>query len=72
MTFACFAKGFRPKRVRISNSRPTTVKFTERRLQLRAQMADITQELDILPELKATDRRVLSISRAVAFLLEGR
>jgi hypothetical protein len=67
MTFAYFAKGFWDKPVRVSYPRPTTLKST-----IRGQIADITQELQNLPELTATDRRALSISRAVAFLLEGR
>ena len=41
----------------------------EKRRQLRGQVAGIVQELHNLPELTDTDRRV---SRAVAFLLEGR
>jgi hypothetical protein len=36
------------------------------------QMVGIIQELVNLPTLFDTDRRVLDISRAVAFLLEGR
>jgi hypothetical protein len=44
----------------------------EERRQLRGQMAGITEELSNLPTLSDTDRRVLSISRAVAYLLAGR
>jgi hypothetical protein len=44
----------------------------EKRRQLRGQIAGIIQELHNVSELTDTDRRVLNISRAVAFLLEGR
>jgi hypothetical protein len=44
----------------------------EKRRQLRGQVAGIVQELHNLPELTDTDRGVLNISDAVAFLLEGR
>jgi hypothetical protein len=76
-TFADFAKGFWDKPAQASKPRPTTLKSivtadSEERRQLTEQMADIIQELHNLPELTDTDRRVLSISSAVAFLLEGR
>ena len=77
-TFADFAKGFWDKPMRASKPRPTTLRYTAnadfepKRRQLIGQMADITQELHNLPELTDSDRRVLNISRAVEFLLEGR
>ena len=77
-TFADFAKGFWDKPTRTSKPRPTTLRYTvtadseSKRLKLTEQMAGIMQELHNLPELTDTDRRVLSVSRAVAFLLEGR
>jgi hypothetical protein len=76
-TFPDFAKGFWDKPTRTYKPRPTTLKFTvtadsEERRELRGQIAGIIQELHNLPELTDTDRRVLNISRAVEFLLEGR
>ena len=44
----------------------------EERRRLRGQIAGLIQEGHNLPELTDNDRRVLNISRAVAFLLEGR
>jgi hypothetical protein len=44
----------------------------EKRRRLRGQIAGLIQELRKLSELTDTDHRVLNISRAVAFLLEGR
>ena len=44
----------------------------EERRQLREQVAGIVQELHNVSKLTDTDCRVLNISRAVAFLLEGR
>ena len=78
MTFADFAKGFWDKPTRTCRPRPTTLESTvtadsePKSRQLTEQMADIIQELHNLPELTRTDRRVLNISSAVAFLLAGR
>jgi hypothetical protein len=44
----------------------------EKRRRLREQIAGLIQELRELSELTDADHRVLNISRAVAFLLEGR
>jgi len=77
-TFANFAKGFWDKPTRTSKPRATTLKSSvtadsePERLHLTEQVAGIIQELHNLPELTDTDRRTLSISSAVAFLLEGR
>jgi hypothetical protein len=76
-TFVDFTKGFWDKPTRTFKPRPTTLKYTanadsEERRQFSGQMADIIQELHSLPELTDTERRVLSIGSAVAFLLEGR
>ena len=76
-TFADFARGFWDKPTRTCRPRPTALKSTvtadsEKCRRLTEQMADIIQKLQNLPELTDTDRRVLSISSAVAFLLEGR
>ena len=78
MTFADFAKGFWDKPTRTSRPRSTKLKSTvtadsePKSRQLTEQMADIIQELHNLPELTDTDRRVLNIGSAVAFLLAGR
>ena len=77
-TFADFAKGFWDKPTRSWRPRATTLKSTvtadsePKRRQLRGQVAGVVQELHNLPEPTDTDRRVLNISGAVAFLLEGR
>jgi hypothetical protein len=75
-TFSDFAKGFWDKpasKPRSTTPKPTVTADSEpQRRQLRGQMTDIVQELHNLPELTDTDHRVLNISRAVAFLLEGR
>ncbi|MGA2195105.1 MAG: hypothetical protein ABSH40_07520 [Bryobacteraceae bacterium] len=75
-TFADFAKGFWDKPAQTSKPRPTTLKYTANgdpeALRDREQLAGIIQELHNLPEPTDNDRRVLNISRAVAFLLEGR
>lgn len=75
-TFADFAKGFWDKPTRTSKPRLTTLKYTANgnpeALRCREQLAGIIQALADLPSLSDTDQRLLSISRAVAFLLEGR
>jgi hypothetical protein len=75
-TFADFAKGFWDKPARASKPRPTTLKYTAKgdpeALRYRVQLAGIIQELVEVPSASDTDRRVLNISRAVAFLPEGR
>ena len=77
MTFADFAKGFWDKPTRTCKPRPTTLESTvtadsePKSRQLTEQIAGIIQELHNLPELTDTDRRVLNIGSAVAFLLAG-
>jgi hypothetical protein len=77
-TFADFARGFWDNSARASKPRPTAPKPTvsgdseARRRQLCGQMAGIIQDLLNLPTLSDADRRCLSISSAVAFLLAGR
>jgi hypothetical protein len=75
-TFADFAKGFWDKPTQTFKPRPTTLRYTAKNgdpeaLRYREQLAGLTQELLELPSVSDTDRRLLNISRAVAFLLEG-
>lgn len=80
-TFADFTRGFRNSSASSDTSdttrKPTTPKAGKgdsetKRRQLRGQVAGIIQELLNTPELSDTDRRMLNISGAVAFLLAGR
>lgn len=78
-TFADFTRGFRNSSASdtsYKNRKPTTKadngdSETKRR-QLLGQIAGIVQELHHLPEFTNTDRRLLNLSSAVAFLLAGR
>lgn len=76
-TFADFTRGFWNHSARNAKPRPTTPKPTAnggsepKHRQLRGQMASIVQELLNLPTLSDTDRRLLNLSSAVAFLLSG-
>jgi len=69
-TFADFARGFWDKPAQTSKPRPTTL--NSKRREFRGQIVGIIQELYSFSELTDTDRRVLNISSAVAFLLAGR
>ena len=77
-TFADFTRGLWGNSARASKPRPTGPKPTAnddpeaRDRQLRGQIAGIIQELLNLPTLSDTDRRLLNLSSAVAFLLAGR
>ena len=77
-TFADFARGFWDNSARASKPRPTIPRPTAngdsatKRRQLCGQMAGIIQDLSNLPTLSDADRRLLSISNAVGFLLAGR
>jgi hypothetical protein len=75
-SFADFTKDFRNSSATDTNRKPTRPKprgfdpETKHR-QLIGQISGIIQELLNLPELSDSDRRILSISSAVAFLLSG-
>ncbi len=79
-TFADYTRGFRNSsaiNTSDSNRKPTRPKAVSRdpetkRRQLRGQIAGIIHELLNLATLSDTDRRLLNISSAVAFLLAGR
>jgi hypothetical protein len=75
-TFADFARGFWDRPTRTFKPRPTTLRYTANgdpeALRYREQLAEIIQELVELPSVSDTDQRLLNISRAVAFLLDGR
>jgi hypothetical protein len=81
MKFSDYTKGFRntaqiDKRNRAVPATPpkpfSNIDAETKRRQIVGQIAGITQELLNLPELSDTDRRLLNISGAVAYLLAGR
>jgi hypothetical protein len=75
-TFIEFARYFRKSNHTKTNRKSTLPKPSRadreaRRRQLIEQIAKIRQELSNVPELSDGDRRILPITRALAFLLTG-
>lgn len=54
-----------------TSQKPIGIDPQTKRRQLTGQVAGITQELLNLPQLSDTDRRILTVSSAVALLLSG-
>jgi hypothetical protein len=81
MKFSDYTKGFRntaqvdmrnrPAQPTRPKSAPSIEPETKRR-QIVGQIARIIQELLNQPQLSDTDRRLLNVSSAVAYLLAGR
>ena len=75
MDFKDFTKGFHdspsPSPRKPGTPRPAVNAAPGKRQQLRGQIGGIIQELLNLPALSDTDRRLLNIASALAYLLAG-
>jgi len=75
MDFKDFTRGFHnnpsPQPHKSPTLRPRLNAAPGKRQQLRGQIGGIIQELLNLPALSDTDRRMLNISSALAYLLAG-
>jgi hypothetical protein len=75
MDFKDFTAGFRNSTPRLSKHTTDAPKLKvpdDKRRQLIGQIARVIHELGNTPALSDTDRRLLNISSAVAYLLAGR